>query len=236
MTFQSLSFPVFLAAAAYLLWYYEDLLAAIAVFAAIACLGLILVRDGVSILPFVTIAPCVVHIDEMPGELWQYVLAALPAAIGLMVHIAVYRRNKLDKSSFNLLPMAALVAAMLLSGAFSSALRDATKGFTATLYVGVLPLLLYLFIKLYGEDKCVFGNYAASSMVVWGMLIAAQALTLYVRAAAEGIDIGSNNYAPELGWANSNVFPTALMVCMAFNFYFMHKSVKNLLPMVTMVF
>lgn len=227
-------YMVFLAAAAYLLWYYEDLLAAIAVFAAIACLGLILVRDGVSILPFVTIAPCVVHIDEMPGELWQYVLAALPAAIGLMVHIAVYRRNKLDKSSFNLLPMAALVAAMLLSGAFSSALRDATKGLTATLYVGVLPLLLYLFIKLYGEDKCAFGDYAASSMVVWGMLIAAQALTLYVRAAAEGIDIGSNNYAPELGWANSNVFPTALMVCMAFNFYFMHKSVKNLLPMVAL--
>lgn len=220
----------FLAIAAYLLWQSENLLAAIAVFAALACLTLILVRDGVSILPLVLIAPCVVHIDEMPGELWQYALAAVPAVVGLAVHIAVYRRNKLDKSSFNLLPMAALVAAMLLSGLFSSAVQDKAKGLTAMLYVGVLPLMVYLFIKLYGEDKCAYGDYAAASVVIWGVLIAAQAITLYVQAAAEGIDISSNDYMPELGWAGSNVFTTALMLCIAFNFYYMSKSWKFLLP------
>ena len=220
----------FIAVVAYVLWTGENLLAAMAVLSVIAGIILIAVRDTVPLVPFVVMAPCVVHISEMPAELWQFALAIIPVLAGIVIHVACYRRNKIDRGAINLLPMAAFLLALLVSGAFSSAPQDDMMGFVNVLYVGVLPLMVYLFIKLYGEDKCAYGDYAAASVVIWGVLIAAQAITLYVQAAAEGIDISSNDYMPELGWAGSNVFTTALMLCIAFNFYYMSKSWKFLLP------
>lgn len=75
----------FIAVVAYVLWYSENLLAAIAVLGVTGGLVLALVRDMVPMVPFVTMAPCVVHVDKMPGELWQYALAVLPVVAGLAI-------------------------------------------------------------------------------------------------------------------------------------------------------
>ena len=64
----------FIAVVAYVLWYSENLLAAIAVLGVTGGLVLALVRDMVPMVPFVTMAPCGVQVDKMPGELWQYAL------------------------------------------------------------------------------------------------------------------------------------------------------------------
>ena len=221
---------ILIAAVAYVLWWSENLLAAIAVLGVIGGLVLALVRDIVPMIPFVTMAPCMVHINKMPGELWQYALALLPVAAGLVIHLVCYKRNKLEWRKTNLLPSVLLVAAMALGGLFSSAVKDGTVALVNVLYVGVMPVALYIFVKLYGEVKCRPGDYAASVMVIWGILTAVQAVTVIGGARAEGIDIASNSYVPGLGWGNSNVYPTVLMMCMAFNFYFMCKSWKFLLP------
>lgn len=220
----------FIAVVAYVLWYSENLLAAIAVLGVTGGLVLALVRDMVPMVPFVTMAPCVVHVDKMPGELWQYALAVLPVVAGLAIHIACYRRNKVVSPKSNLLAMALLVVAMALGGLFSPAAQDGMTAFINVLYVGVAPLGVYFFVKLYGEAKCRLGDYAAAVMAIWGILTAAQAVTVIGGAYADGIDIASNGYVPRLGWGNSNVYPTVLMMCMAFNFYFMGKSWKLVVP------
>ena len=224
----------FIAVVAYVLWTGENLLAAMAVLSVIAGIILIAVRDTVPLVPFVVMAPCVVHISEMPAELWQFALAIIPVLAGIVIHVACYRRNKIDRGAINLLPMAAFILALLVSGAFSSAPQDDLMGFVNVLYVGVLPFILYLFVRLYGEEKCRYGDYLAATMVIWGMLTAAQAFTVFAGALAEGVDIGSNSYVPRLGWGNSNVYPTVLMMCMPFNFYYMRKNAKWLLPAIAL--
>ena len=219
-----------IAAVAFVLWKGENLLAAIAVLGVIGGLVLALVRDMVPMVPFVAMAPCVVHVDEMPAQLWQYALALLPAVAGLIIHLACYKRNKIDRGMTNLLPMALLLLAMIAGGLFSPAVKDAKTAVVSILYSGVAPFGVYLFVRLYGESKCRLNDYAASTMVGWGILMAAQAMSVILQAKAAGVDIASNSYAAHLGWANSNVYPTALMVCMAFNFYFMCKSWKFLVP------
>ena len=57
-----------IAAVAFVLWKGENLLAAIAVLGVIGGLVLALVRDMVPMVPFVAMAPCVVHVDEMPAQ------------------------------------------------------------------------------------------------------------------------------------------------------------------------
>ena len=117
-----------IAAVVYVLWRSEDLLAAIAVLGVIGGLVLALVRDIVPMIPFVTMAPCVVHINKMPGELWQYALALLPVAAGLVIHLVCYKRNKLEWRKTNLLPSVLLVAAMVERGHAEVHIADGGRG------------------------------------------------------------------------------------------------------------
>lgn len=221
----------FMAAVVFALWSTGNLMLGVAVISALATVLLVAVRDTVPLVPLVMYAPCMVATNKMPAQLWQYAVCLIPLFAAIIFHVLYYKPNNLKKGAYNVIPMALLVVAMLVAGTFSPAIQDKAIGLANVAYTGILPLATYMMVRLYGEEKCDICDYFARAMVVWGIFICMQAAIVYLGAVVQGIDIGSNSYAPQLGWGNSNVFPTVVMTCIPFNFYMMHKSYKWTVPM-----
>ncbi|MDE5618435.1 MAG: O-antigen ligase family protein, partial [Clostridia bacterium] len=182
--------------------------------------------------------PCVVSKNEIPSQMAYLTVLLVPLAAAAIYHILKYRRggqsNGFGKRS-NLAPLIALTFAFLLGGLFSPAPQRKLIGLALTLYLGVLPLAIYLVVKSGYDNKAKdVRRYVAKVMVAWGVLVTVQACIRYLTDLVNGVDLMQNLYVPDLGWGVSNLFCTVLTVCIPFNFYFLNKHFKWIAPMLAL--
>ncbi len=231
------AFMLTVAAVVLIFWATQQLIAGLVILVLLASVAF-LYSNTAAVIPLILYAPCVVSIGEMPSNVGYLFLIAIPMVAAIIFHLVRYKGNGIKKSldiKGNLLPLVLLAFAMLISGSFSPAKQDKLTGLVLTAYLGLLPIIIYLIVRAgYDMKAADIRRYTAKAMMIWGLLITAEATILYLKDIVAGVNIIDNSYVPRLGWGVSNLFCTAILTCIPFNFYFLNKHYRWALPMIAL--
>ncbi|MDE6551093.1 MAG: O-antigen ligase family protein [Clostridia bacterium] len=231
------AFMLTVAAVVLIFWATQQLIAGLIVLVLLASLAF-LYSNTAAIIPLILFGPCVVSIGELPSNVGYLFLMLIPLVAAILFHIIKYKGKGIKKVfniKGNVLPLILFAFAIIVSGAFSPARQNKVTGLILTAYLGILPLIIYLIVRA-GYDMRLgdIRRYTAKAMMVWGLLITLEATILYLTDVAAGVNIISNDYVPRLGWGVSNLYCTAILTCIPFNFYFLNKHYRWALPMIAL--